>query len=91
MFKSDSGKGREGQLAEDTKLFKAFKTKAGFEGVHENDMILKGLAVTDQMKVHVDTCKNRVQGGEGKQSELLKSLMESKKIQMFGLCFSFAS
>lgn len=43
------------------------------------------------MKVHVDTCKNRVQGGEGKQSELLKSLMESKKIQMFGLCFSFAS
>lgn len=47
MFKSDSGKGRKGQLAEDNKLFKAFKTKAGFEGVHENHMILKGLAVTD--------------------------------------------
>jgi len=43
------------------------------------------------MKIHVDTHKNSVQGGEGKQSELLKSLVENKKIQMFVLCFSFTS
>lgn len=43
------------------------------------------------MKIHVDTHKNSIQGGEGKQSELLKSLMENKKIQMFVLCFSFTS
>lgn len=47
MFKSESGKGSEGQFAEDAGLFKAFKTKAGFEGVRENHTILKGLAVTD--------------------------------------------
>lgn len=48
MLKSESEKGSEGQFAEDTKLFKAFKTKAGFESVHENHRILKGLVVTDE-------------------------------------------
>lgn len=47
MFKSESGKVSEGQSAEDSELFKVFKTEAAFEGVHVNHTILKGLAVTD--------------------------------------------
>lgn len=34
---------KEGQFAADTKLFETVKTKAGFKGVHENHMILKGI------------------------------------------------
>lgn len=74
---SEVSLGKEGQFTEDTKLFNTFNTKAGFKGVHENHMILKGIKVMYRL---------------GRENNLnFWRLLKNNKIQILVLCFSFTS